>query len=84
MKIRKQQCPCIFAIDNTLTYLGGLDGAKTEAKCSWFGWLPRMTSDTVLMVWNRNARCIGYIVQTQLSGEYALFNTVSRASILSF
>ena len=29
---------------------GGLEGARTDAKCSWFGWFPRMTSDTVLMV----------------------------------
>ena len=31
-------------------YLGGSDGAITLAKYSWFPWLPRITSATVLMV----------------------------------
>jgi len=33
-----------------ITYLGGIDGAITLAKYSWFAWLPRITSATVLMV----------------------------------
>jgi hypothetical protein len=31
-------------------HLGGFDGAMTLAKYSWFSWLPRITSATVLMV----------------------------------
>ena len=34
-------------------YLGGVDGAITEAKYSWFCRFPLITSDTVLMVWNK-------------------------------
>ena len=33
------------------SYLGGLDGAFTWEKYSWFAGKPLITSDTVLMVW---------------------------------
>lgn len=41
-----QQCH----VGDKFDYRGGFEGARTEAKNSWFPWLPRMTSDTVLMV----------------------------------
>ena len=37
-------------VKSVFTDLGGLDGAKTEAKYSWLGWLPLITSETVLIV----------------------------------
>ena len=37
----------------SLANLGGFEGALTEAKKSWLTWDPRMTSDTVLMVWRK-------------------------------
>ena len=40
-----QRLPTVCCI-----YLGGFDGAMTEAKSSWLLWLPRMISDTVLIV----------------------------------
>ena len=42
-------------------YLGGVDGAITEAKYSWFCRFPLITSDTVLIVWNK----ITFIILTK-------------------
>ena len=39
-----------FFFFSALPYLGGFDGAMTEAKYSWFCRLPLITSATVLIV----------------------------------
>lgn len=49
------------------TNLGGLDGAVTSEKYSWFAGNPRITSDTVLIVWKVEK---GAKIQKQIIAAY--------------
>jgi len=64
------------------TNLGGLDGAVTWEKYSWFAGNPRITSDTVLMVWKvekgaKNTKTDNYSLQMLVVAVHITFLKVT-------